>query len=39
MSTIICILSAIGALTAARWAREAWRTRRDKGYKAGGGAF
>lgn len=31
---IIYILAAIGAVTVARWARERWRTRHDKGYDA-----
>jgi hypothetical protein len=26
------LLAGIGMLTVARWARERWRTRRDKGY-------
>ena len=34
MTIILCILSAISAVTIARWSRERWRTRKDKGYDA-----
>jgi hypothetical protein len=29
---MIYILAAIGTVTVARWIRERWQTRRDKGY-------
>jgi hypothetical protein len=31
---MIYALAAIGAITVARWARERWRTRKDRGYNA-----
>jgi hypothetical protein len=35
--TLLYALAAIGAVTMARWARERWRTRHDKGYPWMGG--
>lgn len=32
--TALYILASIGAWTVARWAKEIWRTRKDKGYDA-----
>lgn len=34
MTIILYILAAIGAMIVVRWARERWRTRKDKGYDA-----
>ncbi len=29
---VLYVLAAIGAVTTAKWIRERWRTRHDKGY-------
>ncbi len=34
MIYVLCFLAAIGAVTVAKWIRERWRTRHDKGYDA-----
>lgn len=32
MTYVVYALAWIGGITMARWARELWRTRKDKGY-------
>jgi len=32
MNALLYALATLGAFTLARWARERWRTRKDKGY-------
>ena len=34
MTYLVYALAFVGACTVAKWARELWRTRKDKGYDA-----